>query len=334
MMKQRERLKIRRRSSRKLRWGVAGLGRFTESSFLPVLQQRKKNKLVAVYSSDLQRAKSLGEQFSADKYFNDFDAFLESDFEAIYIGSADVDHYQQVIKAAKAGKKILCEKPLALNSKEAEEMVRVCEENKVPLAVNYLYRYHPLVLKSKEIIDKNMLGKIVSMSASFNIDYAPNDNFRFKKNLSGGGALRDLGSHMIDLLRFFGGNVSEIKGYTDNVVYNSEVEDFACAILKFEKGGYGYFNVSYNAKKASNRIEVLGHKGSLSIDNLITSRFAGSRLTINLAGEAKKAFRTRTNKMNYLIKSVQRSFLKGITPKANGNDGLINIKLMEELENK
>src|SRR5690606_3268170 len=117
--------------------------------------------------------------------------------------SANAHHYEQVIKAAKAGKHILCEKPLSITSSAAEEMVKACEENNVQLAVNYVYRFNPLVLKAKELIDKEYIGKLVSINLSFNINFYPDDNFRYEKALSGGGALRDLGTHMIDLLRFF-----------------------------------------------------------------------------------------------------------------------------------
>ncbi len=327
-------LKIPNKILRKLKWGVAGCGKFAENTFIPNLQHLQKSRLNSLYSSDLQRAKSLALKFGAQHAFNNFDEFLKSDIDTVYIASANVNHYKQVIASARAGKNILCEKPLAMNSKEAEEMVKVCDENKVLLAVNYVHRFHPLVLKAKEIIEKGMLGKIVSISANFNIDYAPCENFRFKKELSGGGALRDIGTHIIDLLRFFGGEVSEISGVMDNIIYKSEVEDFAAAIMKFEKSGYGIFNVSYNTKKGFNRVEILGYNGSLVIDNLIGRKTSPAKLIIDLHGESSKGFSKRANKQLVTLRAIQKSFLNDQTPLATGNDGLINLRIMEELENK
>ena len=321
------------RRAKRLKWGVAGLGKFAEGTFIPTLQMVKKGQLTSVYSSSKKRAKFIAEKFAAPNYFDDFDNFLKSDIEALYISSANSDHHWQVIKAAEAGKHILCEKPLALNSKEAQEMVDACKKNNVKFAVNYVYRFHPLVVKAKEVIDKGMLGKIVSIGTNFNINYPPDDNFRYVKE-KGGGALRDLGTHMIDLIRFLGGDVSEVKGFVDKVVFNSEVDDFANGIMKFEQSGYGYFNVSFNTSNAFNRIEILGHNGSLSIEKLIARRNVPSKLTISLRGEYKKAFRKRANKLYYLLKSVQRSFLRNETPMVTGEDGLINMKIMEDLENK
>lgn len=327
-------IKIPSRYSKKLKWGVAGCGRFAEQTFLPTLKLLRKSVCTSLYSHDINRAKQLAEKFGVEKYFNNYNEFLNSGIDAVYISSANADHYEQVIEAAKFHKHILCEKPLAMNYAQSEEMVKACEQNNVQLSVNYVYRFHPLIIKTKEIIDKLMLGKIVLINMSFNIDAPPGTNFRFTKSLSGGGALRDLGTHMIDLLRYFGGEITGISGVLDNVIYKSEVDDFACATVKFANGGYGFFNVSFNSKKSFNRIEVLGHKGAVSLDNLIGGRLMPAKLTIQLEGEAKKAFRKSGNKQLNLLRSVQKSFLKNQTPKITGYDGSINMKIIEELESK
>lgn len=319
---------------RKIKWGVAGCGKFSENTFIPTLLQLKKSSLVSVYSSDLNRAKEIANKFFAKNYFNDYKEFLKQDFEILYIGSANVDHYWQVIEAAKAGKHILCEKPLALNSAQAQEMVEVCKENNVFLTVNYTHRFHPLPVKAKEIIEKGMIGNIVSVSTSFNINYEPDDNFRFDITKSGGGAFRDLGTHMIDLLRFFGGEIIDITGFIDNVVYKSEVDDFAAAIAKFKKGGYGILNVSYNSKQAFNRIDIVGSKGAISIENIIGRKKQPGKLTIDLFGEGRKAFRKRANKLLILLRSVQKAIIDKTIPEISGYDGLINMQIMEMLESR
>jgi len=323
---------IKKPNLKKLKWGAAGCGRFTEFSFIPTVHLLRKSILNSVFSNSQQRVKSIGEKFGIPFKFSNYDDFLNSDIDAVYIGSANAHHYEQVIKAANAGKHILCDKPLSITSVQAEEMVRVCKENNVLLAVNYVHRFHPLIIKAKELIDAQMLGRLVSINLNFNVDFTPGSNFRFSKQLSGGGALRDLGTHMIDLLRYFGGEIKIITGVVDDIIYKSEVDDFAAAIVKFENNGYGYFNVSFNNKKAFNRIEILGHKGAISIEKLIGVKNIPSKLTILLEGEAKKAFRKRGNKLFNLLKSVQNSFLKNETPLVTGYDGYINMKLMEELE--
>jgi predicted dehydrogenase len=319
---------------KKIKWGIAGCGRFAENSFLPAVRLMRRSPVTALYSRDLNRARSLADKFGVQNSFDSYEEFLKSDIDAVFVASSNVHHYEQVIKAAKAGKNILCEKPLAITRQQAEEMVNICKENKVLLAVNYVHRFHPLVLKAKELIVDQKLGKLVSIDVHFNMDFPPDNNFRFKKVLSGGGALRDIGTHMIDLLRYFGGEIESIDGVIENLIYQSEVDDFAIGTVKFAKSGYGIFNVSYNNKKAFNRIEILCHKGAIAIDNLIGKKSLAPKLTILLEDETRKSFRKRGNKMVYVIKSVQKSFLKNEIPHATGEDGLINLKLMEELEQK
>lgn len=331
-MKLKGRIHLPQNLIKKLSWGIAGCGKFTETTFLPELLKIRKNKVNSVYSGNLDRAKFIANKYAIPKAFNNYTEFLKQDFKALYVGSINANHYAQVIEAANAGKHILCEKPLAITSQQAYEMYEVCKKNNVLFAVNYVNRFHPLVQKAKELIDKNYLGKIVSISVSYNTEYTPDENFRFVKELSGGGALRDIGTHMIDLLFFFGGNILDVKGFMDNVIFNSQVEDYASGIVKFEKGGYAQFNVSFNTPKAFNRIEILGYKGSIAIDGIIGKRGKPSKLSIELIGEGRKAFRNRSSKQLFLLKSVTNSFLNKTQPEVTGYDGYLNMLIMEKLE--
>ena len=327
-------MKIRKPNIKRLQWGIAGCGYYAEHTFIPALLNLRRSTLVSLFSNKKKRAHELAKKTGAAGYFHDYDEFLNSGINCVYIASVNSDHYQQVIKAAKAGKHILCEKPLSMSYAEAEEMVNVCKENNVLLTINYVHRFHPHIIKANELVKNQKVGKLVSVNVNFNTDFPPGSNFRFKKKLSGGGAFRDLGTHMIDLLRFFGGEIVDINGYIDNLVYKSEVDDFASALVKFENGGYGHLNVSFNNKKAFNRIEILGHKGAISIENFVGIKHQSAKLTILLDGQAKMSFRKRGNKVNYMLRSVKRSFLNNAPLLVTGEDGLINMKLMEELESK
>ncbi len=100
---------------KKIKWGIAGCGRFAEQSFLPAVRLTRRSAVTSLYSRDINRAKSLAEKFGVQNSFDNFDDFLKSDIDAVFVASSNAHHYQQVIKAAKAGKNILCEKPLASN---------------------------------------------------------------------------------------------------------------------------------------------------------------------------------------------------------------------------
>ena len=319
---------------KKIKWGVAGCSHFAENSFLPAVLISRRGKVTSIFSSNKQRAEKLANKFSISNYYSDYKNFLSSDIDAVYISSANINHYDQAIMAANAGKHILCEKPISITSEQAKEMIDTCKKNNVQLSVNYVMRYHPLILKAKEMIDSRMIGMLTSINISFNINLPPSGNFRYNKKLSGGGALRDLGTHLIDLLLFFGGEIEKINGGLDNLIYKEDVEDYAYATVKFKVSGYGNFNVSYCNKRALNRIEILGSNGTIAIDNFIGQKNETSTISILLKDEAKKMFRKRGNKMLYMLRSVQKSFLKNKVPLVTGEDGYINLKLMEELERK
>lgn len=319
---------------KKINWGLSGLGKFSESAFIPAINLIRKAKLESVFSHDFNRAKTFAQKNGVSGFFDNYDLFLASDIDAVYIASSNHDHYEQVIKAANAGKHILCEKPLAITALQAAEMVDTCRRNNVKLGVNYVYRFHPFVQKAAELVKHQVIGKFLFIQANFNINHTPGINFRFDKEKAGGGAIRDLGTHMIDLFRFIGGEIEEIRGQLDNLVYHVQVEDFAVVNVKFVNGGYGFFSVAYNAKKAFNEIEITGHKGSLKINNLISQRFSSSKMTIMMDDERTKAFRKRSNKFLRHLKEVNNSIIDNTPFPVSGEEGLVNMRLMEELEKK
>lgn len=325
-------IKERIKKRKKTRWAIAGLGAFAENSFLPAVEALRGAEVSALYSRSIDRAKTLALKFDVPEFFGDYDKFLKADFDALYVAGDNAHDHERVIKAAAAGKHVLCEKPLGLDSRQGEEMVAACKKNGVFLAVNYVMRFHPTTQKARELIRSGKIGKPISIAANFNVKFAPDDNFRFDKALAGGGALRDLGTHLIDLTRFLFGEIADVKGEIANVIYKSEVDDFAHAILKFENGARGYINCSFNAPRAFNRVEIVGHKGSIAIDGLLAGRFRATKLTILLEGETKKAFRRRANRLYRLVKSVTRSIRLGEEPEVTGEDGLINMRLMEKIE--
>ncbi|MGD8780257.1 MAG: Gfo/Idh/MocA family oxidoreductase [Ignavibacteria bacterium] len=327
-------IRLPRKGVTRLKWGVAGLGNFSEMSFIPTLQKLKKSKVVSLYSSSFERTKHLGKKFAIENKFNNFEQFLDSDIDTVYISSANADHYKQVIASANAGKNILCEKPLAVNSKQTRDIIETCKKNEVILAVNYLFRFNPLVQKAKEFINKGLLGKVFFISISFNAYIPPSDNFRFNKYQDGGGVLFDIGTHTIDLLKFFGGPFKKVSGITDNIIYKTEVEDFAAANFEFENGAYGFMSTSFIAQKPHRRIDIIGHKGNLSIENVFSRKTVPSKLTIDLIGEAKKTFMKRSDNLLYHLRALQKTFINKTVPENNLGSAAENVEIIEQILNQ
>ncbi len=319
------------RKGKKLKWGIAGLGHFAESAVIPTLQKLKKSKIVSLYSGSYERAKSLGEKYAVENKFENFDDFLNSDIDTVYIGSANAAHHKQVIECANSGKNILCEKPLAINTSQTKEIVEACKQNDVFVAVNYIFRFNPLVQKAKEIIQKGLLGKVFFISTSFNAYAPPSDNFRFLNYEEGGGVLFDIGTHTIDLLKYLGGNIKNITGVTDNIIYKTDVDDFAAANFEFENGGYGFMSTSFLAQKPHRRIDIIGHNGTITIENVFSRKNVPGKLTIDLVGEAKKTFMKRSDNLLYHLRALQKSFINKTTPENTLENAVENVEIIEKI---
>ena len=160
-----------RNRMKKVVWGVAGLGKFSETAFLPTLNLILRAKGGSVFSHDGNRAKSIAEKFGINAHFNNFDDFLKSNIDAVFIAGDNASHYLQVLAAARAGKNILCEKPIAINSRQAEEMINVCKENNVLFAVDYPIRFNPLVQKAAELLQNQTIGKLITINAQFGVNF-------------------------------------------------------------------------------------------------------------------------------------------------------------------
>ena len=146
------------------------------------------------------------------------------------------------------------------------------------------------------------------------------------------GIINELGFQAVDMLRFFGGEISEIKGYIDNFILHSSKEDYSAAIVKFSKVGYGIFSISAFAKQRINHIEISGINGTLLIENNLGKKMNSSRLVIDVHKEGKMVFRKRANKITAMIRSIHKTLSKNLPPFTSGEEGLKNLIIIEQLK--
>ncbi|MGC8972146.1 MAG: Gfo/Idh/MocA family protein, partial [bacterium] len=174
-----------------INWGVIGCGGIAYRRTIPEGIKKAKNaRLVAVMDVDKDKAREAGEKFGVEYYTNIEDILSDARIQAVYIATPVYLHKDQVVKSALAGKHILCEKPLALNSKEAESAIEICKKNNVKLGVGYMMRFHSLHNKAKEMIKNGELGEIVFARAQLSCWYPPiSGAWRQDPTLGGGGSL-------------------------------------------------------------------------------------------------------------------------------------------------
>ena len=330
----------------KVKWGVIGACGIADRRTIPEgIIPAKNAKLVALMDIDEQRIKKVAKKYGNVRYYTkEEDLIDDSEVEAVYIATPTYLHHKHVLMAAKAKKHILCEKPMAMNLREAQEMINVCRENKVKLTLDYMMRYHSYNRKIKEMIDDGKLGKLVMGRAQLTCWYPPiKGAWRQEPELGGGGSLIDMGTHCIDLLEMFMGKVIEVFCYTNHLVQNYPVEDTAVVLLKFKSGALGVVDNHFNIPDASseNRLEIYGSKGSILAKGTIGQDSSGYMVKrIEKEEKSYEAAQKReeikeeevilkpVNMYQSEIEDFDRCILEDTEPSFKGEDGLRNLKII------
>jgi predicted dehydrogenase len=258
---------------------------FCESPVQPVLK--------ALCGRDEEGVKEAANKFGFESYETDWRALIQrDDIDLIDIVTPNNTHAEIVLAAVKAGKHVICEKPLAMNLEEANIMLQAAKENGVVHMVSHNYRFAPAVQLAKKLISEGKLGKIYHIRASYLQDWIMDPAFplvwRLNKEVTGSGALGDIAAHIIDLARFLVGEFSEVMGMMETFIKERpigemvaglkasttdgmgtvNVDDAAAFLAKFENGAFGVFEATRFAlgNKNKNCFEINGSNGSIRWD--------------------------------------------------------------------
>jgi predicted dehydrogenase len=257
-------------SAKRIGYAVIGLGFIAETSVLPAFSHSKKCKLVALASHDQKRAKQLGAKFGVKAEncysYENYDQCLNNpDVDAVFIASVNGAHAEQTIRAAAAGKHVLCEKPLANTVDECRRMVEACKNNNVYLMTAYRKYFEPGSVALKKLITSGKLGGLRHMFSSYTefVDPIKAKTWQLNKRLAGGGSLMDIGIYCVNTMRWLAGTDpidATAHSWTDNPKRFGEVEDSVAFRLTHPEGLVCQGTSSYSTRAAS-FVQVHGEKG-------------------------------------------------------------------------
>jgi predicted dehydrogenase len=185
-----------------VRWGVLGCAAIATRKVIPAMQRAAHCDVVAIASRDAERATSTAAALGIPRAYGSYEALLDdADVEAVYIPLPNHLHAEWTMRAAAAGKHVLCEKPLAMSAAEAGEMVAVCEQAAVALMEAFMYRLHPMWQRVRELVDAGAVGELLAIQAFFSYRNVDPTNIR---NIAayGGGAVMDIGCYPINVARW------------------------------------------------------------------------------------------------------------------------------------
>jgi UDP-N-acetylglucosamine 3-dehydrogenase len=258
--------------------GIIGAGKIVRVRHLPETQMNPHAEVSAVCDVIISRAEELAKEYNCTAYTDYRQMLLDPEIDAVIVAATNTTHAEMTVAALKAGKHVMCEKPMATTLADGQAMLTAAKESGKQLMIAHNQRLEPANIKAREIIQSGKLGRILSFTSVFGhpgcehwaID--GDETWFFTKDIAGLGVLGDLAVHKLDLMRFIlDDNYSEVtammgtlaKTYPDGGLI--DVEDDATCVLQTHKGAMGTLIASWTYQKEDNSTTIYGEKGVLRI---------------------------------------------------------------------
>lgn len=263
---------------KKIKWGVIGSGGIARRRTIPEGITKAENaELVSVYDINSVVNNEVAGQYNAYAA-RSISELLQSGIDAVYIASPVNHHFDHVLECAAGVKHVLCEKPLGMTVAETEKMIAVSRKRGILLGTSFMMRFNSQHRVALKLVKEGKIGKPVYGRAQLSCWYPPMAGaWRQDPSTGGGGSLMDMGSHCIDLLEMFFGNIKSVSCYINNSIHDYRSEDSAVVSMFFENGAIAtvdtYFCIPDNSSK--NTLELYGSKGSIIANGTIGQGEAG-----------------------------------------------------------
>jgi 1,5-anhydro-D-fructose reductase (1,5-anhydro-D-mannitol-forming) len=248
-----------------IRWALAGVGDIAKKRVIPAILAEPRSRLAGVVTSDRSKASIYGVAA--------WDSLEEAlpHVDAVYLATPVFLHAPQTFSALRAGKHVLCEKPMAMNYEEACLMQRAAEESGLTFGVAYYRRTYPKVQRVRELIAEGAIGQPVVAEFANHYWFTAENGFRgwlIQPDKSGGGPLYDIASHRIDLLNYLFGRPLRAKGLLGNAVHQYRVEDNATVMIDYPGGVRGIVDVRWHSRVERDECRIRGTGGEINLTPL------------------------------------------------------------------
>jgi predicted dehydrogenase len=309
--------------------GIIGLGYIGQVHYRHCLAI--PNVEVSAIADVSKKALSNAKNEGVKKVFSNYeDLIKDPEIDAVIIGLPTHLHLKCAVQAAEAGKAIFLEKPIARTVEEANEIVSAAKKNSVKFMMGYPYRFDEELCSVKAQMDAGLVGDVVNATASLissgpffhradGHSPVPVPDWWWNKQLTGGGVLIDLGSHLINLLRWYFGEITDITsclGYR----YNMDFEDSAVCVAKFDSGTVVAFNVGWFSQAYTMQINFMG-----SVKSAVAQHAASNPLitAMQMLITGKSKFRKpHLEELKYFVNCIEND----IPPSSSGEDGVKDLE--------
>ena len=329
-------------SDRKIGYAIIGLGRISDH-FMRGIQDTSNSKVVALVSGHPDKAAQIAQQYGVKKSsiynYENMDSFRDNpEIEAVYIGLPNSMHAEYTIRCAKAGKNVLCEKPMAVSVPEAQSMIDACKAANVKLMIAYRCHYETTNLAAVKLIRDGTLGEVQQIQSAFGFSCG-HEEWRLQKPLAGGGPLMDVGIYCLNATRYLTGEEpASFSAYTwsdPNDPRFKTVEENLNWITKFPSGVVASCNTTYGAQMAG-YFRVYGSNGWLEVNPAFV--YDGLILKAEYRDANGKFIRldqpnTEKDPIHFTKQAIHFSdcILHNQTPKTPGEEGLRDMTYIREI---
>ena len=311
-------------------WGMIGTRGWSDMVMGPAINAARGARFRAVLSTSAANAERYCARHGVDRGYTDIGAFLaDPAIDVVWIASPNHLHKAQVVAALKAGKHVLCEKPMGMNAAECRAMIGAAKRADRLLTVGYNSRHHPWLGKLRERWLAGRFGEPVHMHCQFRYRYpdVPDDWWRLDDAKSGCWVLGDIGTHFIDLLRWFNGEATSVHAHLSNKAYRRSA-DTAFLSIGFENGALGTVAASV-AVTTGGGFELLGSESHCRIEGGFVG-LPGAVTTVRRGGKPRTVPLAAHDTYKSQVESVTRAVARGAPLAVSAEDGLANVRIIEQ----
>lgn len=302
----------------KIRWGIIGAGDVAEVKSGPAFQKVRNSELIAVMRRNSEKAADFAQRHKVPHWYDSLEELLNhKDIDAVYIATPPSSHLEITRQSLKAGKHVYLEKPMCLNSSEAEELCRLADQSDLKLTLAHYRRALPAFIKAGELIQEIGVPRFAQIRIfqplKSDIIAQTESGWRLKPEISGGGLFHDIAPHQLDLMLQYFGEAGDISGYSLNQGGSAGADDFVSGSISFKKGvqfqGLWSFAVD-SPENAMDSCEIFGSEGKISFS------FYGEEVTLAKGKEIQTfSFKNPENIQLPMIEKTVNFFLgKGENP--------------------
>ncbi|SFL54297.1 Predicted dehydrogenase [Gracilibacillus orientalis] len=314
-----------------IKWGIISTANIAQKAVIPGIKESNTGEVLAIASRNLDNAKETAKELEIPVAYGSYEELLaDSDIDAVYIPLPNHLHKEWSIKAMEAGKHVLCEKPIALNASETQEMDEASKKAGVVLVEAFMYRYHPRYQMIQELIQSGEIGEIRGIHGAFTFNNASaKENVRYKKEW-GGGSLYDVGVYPISAARMI--LKEEPQAATVHAFFSKEhdqVDMMSSGILEFDHGVALTFDCGMWAD-FRNRLEILGTEGRIEVPSaFVVSQNEQDHFYVHTSKGTKEVEVPYVNQYALQADAIGQSIQKGETLPFPAKDAILNMKVLD-----